>query len=222
MFTSYKVMIKAVIFDFDGTLVDSEELHCIALAKSIKDNTGVDIKPKEVGLLAGMTYAEKTKRLLNGKASYDINKIVDEAYNYFLSIALEKIKLRRGAKRIIKMMHSLGLKIGLYSPNKKEFLQGVLAKFDLLKYFDVIIGREDIQRPKPDPEGYLLAAKLLGVDPKECLVFEDTPTGFESARQAGMKVITLYNPYLKDPQYPGAIRQIKEYREIKKEFIQSL
>ncbi len=214
-------MIKAVIFDFDGTLVDSEELHCIALADAIKDNTGIDISPRQIGLLAGMTYAEKVKILLKG-IDADIEKITKEAYEYFLAIALDKIKLRRGVKRIIKMIHSINLKIGLYSPNKRQFLINVLDKFDLLKYFQVVIGREDVERPKPDPEGYLLAAEKLGVKPEECLVFEDTPTGFTSAKQAGMKVITLYNPYLKNPEYPGVLKQIKDYKEITKEFIKSL
>ncbi|MEM5777024.1 MAG: HAD family phosphatase [Candidatus Aenigmatarchaeota archaeon] len=215
-------MIKAVIFDFDGTLVDSEQLHCISLVKSIKENTGVEVTPKQVGLLAGMTYAEKTKILLKDKKDYDIDKITKDAYEHFLSIASDKIKLRRGTKRVIKIIHSLNIKIGLYSPNKKDFLKKTLEKFDILKYFDVIVGREDIQKPKPDPEGYLLAAKLLQVKPEECLVFEDTPTGFTSAKLAGMKVITLYNPYLKDPKYPGVLREIKDYREITKEFIQAL
>ncbi|MEM5799397.1 MAG: HAD family phosphatase [Candidatus Aenigmatarchaeota archaeon] len=215
-------MIKAVIFDFDGTLVDSEELHCISLAKSIKENTGVEISPKQVRLLAGMTYTEKTRILLKDKKYYDIEKITKDAYDHFLSIALSEIKLRRGVKKVIKMIHSLNIKIGLYSPNKKEFLKKTLEKFDILKYFNVIIGREDIKKPKPDPEGYLLAAKLLQLKPEECLVFEDTPTGFTSAKLAGMKVITLYNPYLQDPQYPGVLRQIKDYKEITKEFIRAL
>jgi HAD superfamily hydrolase (TIGR01509 family) len=215
-------MIKAVIFDFDGTLVDSEHLHCVALSEAIKTNTGIDVSPEQVGLLAGMTYAEKTKILLKDKGSFDIEKITTDAYEYFLAVALDKIKLRRGVKRVVKMIHSLGLRIGLYSPNKKEFLTNALSKFDLLKYFDVVVGREDIIRPKPDPEGYLLAARKLGVNPEDCLVFEDTPTGFTSAKQAGMKVITLYNPYLKNPQYPGAIMQIKDYKEITKELLKSL
>ncbi|MFH8092362.1 MAG: HAD family phosphatase [Candidatus Aenigmatarchaeota archaeon] len=215
-------MLKAVIFDFDGTLVDSEYLHCIALAKAIKDNTGLDVKPEEVGLLAGMTYREKTKILLKDVEKYDIENITTEAYDYFLSIALDKIKLRRGAKRVIKMLHSLELKIGLYSPNKKAFLESVLKKFDIFKYFNVIVGKEDVKKPKPDPEGYLLAAKLLQVEPQYCLVFEDTPTGFTSAKEAGMRTIILYNPYLKEPKYPGALREIKNYKEITKEFILSL
>ena len=215
-------MLQAVIFDFDGTLVDSEYLHCFALSKTITTNTGIPITPEQVGLLAGMTYAEKAKILLKDKGKFDIEKIAAEAYDYFLSIALDKIKLRRGAKRVIKMIHSLNLKIGLYSPNKKEFLTSVLSKFDLLKYFDVIVGREDVSRPKPDPEGYLLAAKKLKVRPEDCLVFEDTPTGFTSAKQAGMKVIVLYNPYLKDPHYPGAIMQINDYKEITKTLLKSL
>jgi HAD superfamily hydrolase (TIGR01509 family) len=215
-------MVQAVIFDFDGTLVDSEHLHCLALSKAIKANTGIYVSPEQVGLLAGMTYTEKAKILLKDKGSFDIEKITTDAYEHFLSIALDKIKLRRGAKRFIKAIRSLGLKIGLYSPNKKDFLISVLSKFDLLKYFDVVVGREDVVKPKPDPEGYILAARKLGVKPEDCLVFEDTPTGFTSAKQAGMKVITLHNPYLKDPEYPGATMQIRDYKEITKELLKSL
>jgi HAD superfamily hydrolase (TIGR01509 family) len=215
-------MIRAVIFDYDGTLVDSEYLHCLALSEAIKANTGIAVTPEQVGLLAGMTYTEKARILLKDKGNFDIEKIAAEAYDYFLSIALDKIKLRRGAKRVIKMIHSLGLKIGLCSPNEKEFLKKSLSKFGILKYFQVIVGREDVVKPKPDPEGYLLAAERLKVKPEECLVFEDTPTGFTSAKQAGMKVIILYNPYLKDPQYPGALMQIKEYKEITKKLLKSL
>ncbi|MBU5690138.1 MAG: HAD family phosphatase [Candidatus Aenigmatarchaeota archaeon] len=206
-------MFKAVIFDFDGTLVESEEMHCISLSNSIKQLKGLNITPKQIGLLAGMTYQEKLKRLIPGIKDEEAEKIAKHAYDNYLSTYSKKIKLRDKAAGYIKFLHQKGLKIGLYSPNKKQYLKDVLARFDLLKYFDVIIGREDIKKPKPDPEGYLLAAERLKVKPEQCLVFEDTPTGFASAKSAGMKVIVLYNPYLKNPEYPGALKIIKGYDE---------
>lgn len=204
-------MFKAVIFDFDGTLVDSEEMHCLSLSYSIKKLKKIYIEPKKIGLLAGMTYKEKVKKLIQEITDDEAEKIANQAYDSYLSKYSKKLKLREKADEFIKKVYNSGLKIGLYSPNKKDYLKQVLAGFDLLKYFNVIIGREDIKKPKPDPEGYLLAAKILKVKPEECLVFEDTPTGFASAKAAGMKVIVLENPYLENPKYPGVLKIIKSY-----------
>ncbi|MEM5878546.1 MAG: HAD family phosphatase [Candidatus Aenigmatarchaeota archaeon] len=206
-------MFKAVIFDFDGTLVESEEMHCTSLSNSIKQLKGLDITPKQIGLLAGMTYQEKVKRLIKGIKEDEAEKIAKHAYDNYLSTYSKRIKLRDKAAGYIKFLHQKGLKIGLYSPNKKQYLKDVLARFDILKYFDIVVGREDVKKPKPDPEGYILAAERLNVKPEECLVFEDTPTGFEAAKAAGMKVIVLENPYLNKPKYPGALKIIKGYDE---------
>jgi len=214
-------MIKAVIFDFDGTLVDSEQLHIDVLRKAIKTKVNVDIKPEEIGKLAGMTYLDKIRILLKD-IEYDENEVLKQAREYFFNSFKSKMKLQKGVKKVLKTISKMNFKIGLYSPNPKYVLEETLKKFGIRGYFQTIVAVEDVTRPKPHPEGYLLAAERLNVKPEECLVFEDTPTGYQSAKSAGMKVTVLDNPYLKNPSYPQADFFVKNFELVNEDFFSKL
>ena len=88
--------------------------------------------------------------------------------------------------------------------------------FSCAEFFSVIVSANDVNRGKPDPEIFLLAAKRLGVNPGECLVFEDSLVGVEGARNAGMKVVAITTGYPAEKllQYPAVIRVVNDYSEL--------
>jgi HAD superfamily hydrolase (TIGR01509 family) len=198
-------MIDTIIFDFDGTLVDTEDIHTTVLKDIMEKETGREFTREEIAEKAGMVYADKMRAIFkeHGMKGFDVEKISKTVYPNYKKIFLGKVKLKPGVRELLESLHEK-YKIGIYSPNDRSVLVRTLEKFDLMRFFGVIVSIEDVEKPKPDPEGYLLAAKKLGSKPENCLVFEDTPTGFTSAKGAGMKTIVLKNPYLKNPKYPGA------------------
>lgn len=211
--------IDTVIFDFDGTLADSEAIHVDVLKQALKQKLNIDVAAEEIEELAGMTYAAKIKHILRDKnIMFDEKEISKLAADQYVKMFDSRIMLRKGAKELLETISSLDLKIGLYSPNSRHVLETTLKKFNIKGYFQVVVSAEDVKTPKPDPEGYLLAAKKLKTEPEKCLVFEDTPTGFTSAKSAGMKVAVVYNPYLRNPQFPKADAFVKTFEGIKKDF----
>lgn len=207
-------MIQAIIFDFDGTLAETEYIHIQSLKEAFEEETGLTINKDEIGEKGGMMYYDKLTIIFrdHGITDFDKMKIADMAYEKYKKVFLDKVGPRVGVINVVKKLAG-NYKIGVCSPNEKSVLEDTLKKFNIREFFDVIVSIEDVERPKPDPEGYVLAAKRLGVKPEECLVFEDTPTGFTSAKSAGMKVIALHNPYLKDPEYPGMEMFLKSFED---------
>jgi HAD superfamily hydrolase (TIGR01509 family) len=187
----------------------------------VKEELNIDLKSKDIGKIAGMTYTDKLKLLLKDKnIEFDVNDLSKKIYERFKHTFESQIKLRSGAKELLNLLSGNGFKIGLYSPNQRSVIETSLRKCGVIKFFDLIVSREDIEKPKPDPEGYLLAAKKLNVKPENCLVFEDTPTGFTSAVNAGMKVVVLNNPYLENPKYPGADKLIDGFDGLNMDFFE--
>jgi beta-phosphoglucomutase len=204
-------MIDTIIFDFDGTMVDTEDYHTESLQSTIKEVMGIGLTSEQVEQRAGMTYKDKLIDLFDGKITDEqIEEISKKSYSKFKENFLDKITLKPGLLEFISKIVGK-YKIGAYSPNEKIVLVTILKKFNLLKHFETVVSIEDVEKPKPHPEGYLKVAEILGSKPENCLVFEDTPTGFSAAKGAGMKTIVVFNPYLKDPKYPEADGFIKDF-----------
>lgn len=91
-----------------------------------------------------------------------------------------------GVVELIKSLKAAGLKLGLVTGGWSEEAHAVIDGFELAGYFDVVVTAEDTRRYKPNPDGYLLAARLLGLNPGKCIVVENTPSGIAAANSAGM------------------------------------
>ncbi|MGE5613234.1 MAG: HAD family hydrolase [Bacillota bacterium] len=187
-------MIKAVIFDMDGVIVDSERLHFEA-DKLALEGYGVEIADDTLKSYAGVkdvTMWKELKEIYN--LDYSVDELTERQIQYKLKVFGEKdLKPIDGIPELIGLLKEKAFKIGLASSSRIELIRLVLDKLGIAGFFDVIVSGEDVANSKPAPDIFLRASELLGVAPGDCLVIEDTGHGVKAAKSAGMKCIGYIN-----------------------------
>jgi HAD superfamily hydrolase (TIGR01509 family) len=185
--------IKAIIFDVDGTLVDSMWIWKqvdIDFLKRRKTELPIDLQ-KDIEGLSYTSTAEYFKERF--KLPETVEEIKEEwrvmADDFYNNI----IPLKAGVKELLQIIREHNLKIGIATSNSRELVETMIKKHEIGKYFDSIRTSCEVPRSKPFPDVYLQAAKDLDVMPENCLVFEDTVAGATAAKAAGMKVVVIYD-----------------------------
>ena len=190
-----KNKVKAVIFDLDGTLVDSEPNYSEADNKTLAEygivELSAEMKRKYVGI--------GTKEMMEDiKKMYDINEtienLVSKKNKYYLEIAKENTPVFPEMHKFLQFLKSNNYPLALASGSSPEIIETVLSITKLKEYFDVVLSAEQVEKGKPAPDVFLEAAKQLGVPFKNCLVIEDSKPGVEAAKSASMYCIAL--PYM--------------------------
>lgn len=179
---------KAIIFDLDGTLVDSmwiwNQIDIDFLAAR-----GFELPPNLQHDIEGMSFSETAvyfKERFNLKES--LEEIKDEwqrdsTHHYFTNAPL-----KAGARELLEKAKSHGMKLGIATSNSKELARGILEHHGVIDYFQTIRTSCEVESSKPSPDVYLLAAKDLGIKPEDCIAFEDTLAGTTAAFRAKMRV----------------------------------
>jgi HAD superfamily hydrolase (TIGR01509 family) len=187
----------AYLFDCDGTIVDSMPVHYEAWITALSEHGGHF--PEDLFYAwAGMPLG-KTVEKLNEKfgLSMPVDRILKRKEELFYEY-LHKLRPVRSVLRHIEEQHGKIL-FAVVSGSPRDSVKKSLEAVGLLGHFPVIVGAEDYSRGKPDPEPFLLAAKLLGVRPEKCLVFEDAEMGIAAARAAGMAWVHVPRQELAQP-----------------------
>jgi HAD superfamily hydrolase (TIGR01509 family) len=178
-----------VLFDMDGLLIDSEPLWLEA-ETAIMARLGADwTEADQLELLGGSL--QRTVRLLLAKAARPVPpEVVGE---WLMSDIAERVRrgvpVRPGARELLASVAEAGLPHALVTSSERGFMDAVLASTGMR--FDALVCADDVTVTKPDPEPYLLAAKLVGVHPGDCFALEDSPNGVASAQAAGCRVIAV-------------------------------
>lgn len=207
--------IKAIIFDMDGVIVDSQSFLDIYEYKYYKKITNNAWTKKEQLSIHGMSIKEihrfmKSKYKINTSLNSFINKY-DEILEF---IYKHKCKLIHGVRKLINESAKENYKVALASSTSHKFIDKVLKRFKLKKYFNEVISGDDTPgKSKPQPDIFLLTAKKLSTKPINCLVFEDSNNGVTAAKKAGMFCIQLSNKQKSDK--PGPDLHIKTFKNIK-------
>lgn len=195
-------LIKACIFDLDGVLVDTAHYHFLAWER-LAAELGFEFTIHDNEALKGVSRMASLDILLSkGNIIVDANKKVEfaERKNRWYVEYIERMNqndLLPGVEQFLNECRERGLKLGLGSASKNA--KTILTLTQLIDKLDVVVDGTCITSAKPDPEVFLLAAQQLGVEPKQCVVFEDAVAGVEAAKRAGMYCVGVGNPeILKD------------------------
>lgn len=213
---------KAIIFDMDGVIIDSEPTHILAERITCKSH-GI-IVPEDFwlscrGKMARAIFTEAVERF-GIVEKVEIDDLVDYKRTLFASICESQLQAVPGALRFISFIRTFFGKVAVATSSDRKTQQELFKQFRLNNYFDSITTGDDVRKIKPDPEAYITAAYRLGVDPKDCLVIEDTDIGITSARAAGCTAIgitTSFKPY--ELFAAGANGVIRSYDELAKVLI---
>lgn len=187
--------IKAVIFDMDGTLVDSmwmwKQIDIDYLGRF-----GMELPEDLQESIEGMSFRETAIYIKN---RFNIPEDIDTMMNTWNEMAYEfyktKVDFKPGAREFILELKKRGIKCGIATSNSNELVDAVLGHLKALDYFEEIHTSLEVEHGKPYPDIYLLVAEKLGVDPENCLVFEDILPGIQAGKAAGMKVCAVYDEY---------------------------
>ena len=176
---------EALIFDLDGTLADTMPSHYLSW-KKLADAQNFEFTEELFYSLAGVP-TQKIALLLNDKygLSLDPEKVEEEKESMFLEIVGKTLKPVNAVVDILKKYYGK-MPVSCGTGNIREIALLTLEYIGLDGYFDIIVTAEDVNYPKPHPETFLKCAKLMGVKPDVCQVFEDGEPGLRAAKEAGM------------------------------------
>jgi HAD superfamily hydrolase (TIGR01509 family) len=212
----------AVIFDMDGVLIDSEPLHFVALS-GVLAAAGHTYTRAENEQFIGTTSEAMFSTLI---AVYGLpGTVVDYESGYdaaLLRILQQPHPPAPGVVALVERLRQLAVRVGVASSSRRLWVDATLQSLCLATTFEVVVAGDDVERGKPDPAIYLLAAQRLGVAPGRCLAIEDSPNGVQSARAAGMTVLgvrTEYTAHLQLEGVAGIVDSLAELDLTGEEFI---
>lgn len=202
----------AAIFDLDGTVLLSEEAYEEAFKKVLSDN-GVKNPPKHPQI-SGIGVQENWE-ILKEKHSLtpSAEQLTQDSQDEYLA-RLGQVRVREGFLKLVKDFKDSGVLVALATSNAWWLVKRELEHFKIEQYFDSITTGEEVDETKPQPDIFLKTAQKLGVEPGQCLVFEDAPSGVEAAKNAGMKVVALTSTYASKEDLKGADVVVSSLEEI--------
>lgn len=189
--------IRACIFDLDGVIVDTASHHFVAW-QNLAEELGVPFSAEDNESLKGVSRVDSLEYILKkgGLVLDPATKVqlMDRKNAHYLELAgkTSPSDALPGVVALIHELKALGIKVALGSSSKNAEM--ILTRLALLDAFDTLVDGNHITLSKPDPEVFLMGAKALGLDPAECLVFEDAQSGIDAANAGGFPVIGIGQP----------------------------
>lgn len=189
-------MIKLIIFDLDGVLVDAKDIHYHTLNEALSsiDPKYVISRDDHISTFDGLKTYEKLK-MLSDTRGLDLN-YHQTIWDIKQMLTIEKInelKVNNELIHIFKKLKNSNYKLACCSNSIRRSIYAMLSKIGIIEYFDLILSNEDIRHPKPHPEIYWKGMSLFGLSPEDTLIVEDSPHGLLSAQRSGAKVLRVKN-----------------------------
>jgi beta-phosphoglucomutase len=210
-------MLKAILFDLNGTMIDDMEFHAKAwfgiLNQDLKANLSIDEVKKEM-------YGKNSEVLTRvfGEVKFttdEMNALSIEKEKRYQKAFLPQLKLINGLDDFLAEAKAKQIKMAIASAAIPFNIDFVLDNLHIRDLFAAIVSADDVTTSKPHPETFLKAANLLNVNPEDCIVFEDAPKGVEAAQNAGMKTVVLTTMHEKEEftEYNNIVAFAKDYTD---------
>jgi beta-phosphoglucomutase len=189
-------MIKAILFDMDGVLIDAKDWHYEALNRSL-EHFGFSIsRESHLSTFDGLPTREKLRMLSSSrglpKGLHEFLNALKQAYT--LEISYQRCKPRFNHQYALSCLRKDGYKLAVCSNSVRQSIEAMMSLSSLATYFDLIVSNQDVMKSKPDPEMYLKAMHSLKVEPDECLILEDNEKGIQAAVASGGHLLKIGVP----------------------------
>ncbi|WP_298065056.1 HAD family phosphatase [uncultured Rikenella sp.] len=190
-------MLQAALFDMDGVIVDNRDAHLHAFVKFAERHGIPNLDPQTLLPYFGSTNAVIMSHLFGRDdiPAEKVERLSQEKEEIYRELYDPVMQPAPGLSELLKALRTAGVKIAVGSSAPRVNVDFVLDRCGIAGYFDAVASGSEISRSKPDPEVYLLAARKLGTEPQECVVFEDAFVGMEAARRAGAKVVAIASTF---------------------------
>jgi beta-phosphoglucomutase-like phosphatase (HAD superfamily) len=180
----------AVAFDCDGTLADTEPMTRVVFER-VLERYDYAFTAADFGMIVGRSLRQNHTDLGRRVALPAFESFEEEWYALSYELLDEDLVLFDDAVGALRALVAAGVPVAVVSSSPREHVRRVLVAADVVGLVPVVVASEDVVRHKPDPEPYLRAAELLGIDPRRCVAVEDTPTGLTAATAAGMGTMAV-------------------------------
>lgn len=202
-------MTGAVLWDMDGTLVDSEEYHWISWRDTMAAHSAPVTRQQFLETFGQRNDAILPRWLGREAPGELIRQIGDAKEELYRKLVREgSLAPLPGAAEWVRRLHASGWRQAIASSAPRANVETVLDVLGLADWFDAVVSAEDVTAGKPDPQVFLIAASKLGVPPAQCIVVEDAPAGIQAARRAGMRCIGVGRNELPADVYSKSLAEL--------------
>ena len=197
---------RAVIFDMDGVLADTEPIY-MQINRDLLSSLGVFVSTEQlfpyVGISAKRMWPELRSRFELQQPLSELIRLEKDRQVRHLR-GMNQIPEIPGVRQLLEELSKGSMPMAVASSSSREIVDLILSKADLGRFFTAIVSGQDVSQGKPAPDIFLKAAAMLGVEPRNCVVVEDSPPGVKGAKNAGMICVGFVNPHSGNPDLSGA------------------
>lgn len=216
-------MLRSIIFDMDGVLVNSEPVHYQAYLMALKP-WGKTFSYEEyknyVGTVNAVIIDSLIRRFGLPVTGKEFSEMMKEKKAYLYG--RDGYPGIDGVPEMLECLKKAGYTLAVASSSPYENIIRATKALDIYKYFDVLVSGEEVEHPKPAPDVFLKAAQILGTAPEDCLVVEDSCHGVHAAKNAGMASIGFINPDSGDQDLSCAVRLTESFRLVDAAFVEAV
>ncbi len=217
-------MIKTVIFDMDGVIVDTEPVHHYAFNEHFKE-LDIEVSPEMYASFTGNSTKNVFEKLIKAfDLKQDINFLINRKRDLFNEAfdKKEDLFLLDGVLDLIQDLHKKGMQLVLASSSANVTIDRIFKRFGLHQYFSHIVSGEDFPKSKPDPAIFVHAAFLSNTNIENCIVIEDSTNGIKASKAAGIFCIGYDSPNSKLQDYSLSDLIISDFKELSFDFISKI